>query len=433
MTARPAALRHRRLGRRRQVARSSGACCTTPRRSSTTSSSTSRPRARRGDGELDLALLDRRPARRARAGHHDRRRLPLLRDRRGARFIIADTPGHVQYTRNMVTGASTADLARRARRRAPRRGRADHAPRVHRVAARDPAHRRRGQQDGPRRLLRGALRRDRRASSRAFRAQLARRATSPSSRSARCTATTSSSAPTQMPWYGGPPLLEHLEHVEVADRPQPRRPALPGPVGDPRRRAATTAATPARSPAASLRPRRRGRGAAERRATRDRGDRHLRRRARRGVPADVGDACAWPTTSTSRAATSSAAADDAPGAGARARGRRLLDGRRARCAPAARYAIKHTTHTRAGDRRRDRATSSTSTRSSARPAPDRAGAQRHRPRAPAHRQAARLRPLRAQPRHRLVHPHRRGHERHRRRGDDHGALAPNAPSDIRSA
>ncbi len=27
------------------------------------------------------------------------------------KFIIADTPGHVQYTRNMVTGASTADVA----------------------------------------------------------------------------------------------------------------------------------------------------------------------------------------------------------------------------------------------------------------------------------------------------------------------------------
>ena len=27
------------------------------------------------------------------------------------KFIMADTPGHVQYTRNMVTGASTADLA----------------------------------------------------------------------------------------------------------------------------------------------------------------------------------------------------------------------------------------------------------------------------------------------------------------------------------
>src|SRR5699024_786067 len=27
------------------------------------------------------------------------------------KFIVADTPGHEQYTRNMVTGASTADAA----------------------------------------------------------------------------------------------------------------------------------------------------------------------------------------------------------------------------------------------------------------------------------------------------------------------------------
>ena len=29
----------------------------------------------------------------------------------GRKFIVADTPGHEQYTRNMVTGASTAALA----------------------------------------------------------------------------------------------------------------------------------------------------------------------------------------------------------------------------------------------------------------------------------------------------------------------------------
>ena len=28
------------------------------------------------------------------------------------KFIVADTPGHEQYTRNMVTGASTADVGR---------------------------------------------------------------------------------------------------------------------------------------------------------------------------------------------------------------------------------------------------------------------------------------------------------------------------------
>ena len=93
-------------------ARSSGACCSTPSRSSRTSSSRSSGRSRdRGLRLHQPRAAHRRPARRARAGHHHRRRLPLLRDAASRKFIIADTPGHVQYTRNMVTGASTADLA----------------------------------------------------------------------------------------------------------------------------------------------------------------------------------------------------------------------------------------------------------------------------------------------------------------------------------
>ncbi len=70
------------------------------------------------------------------------------------KYIIADCPGHEQYTRNMATGASTADLAVILIDAFARRPDPDPPPRLHRLAARHPAHHRRGQQDGPRRLRR---------------------------------------------------------------------------------------------------------------------------------------------------------------------------------------------------------------------------------------------------------------------------------------
>jgi sulfate adenylyltransferase subunit 1 (EFTu-like GTPase family) len=64
---------------------------------------------RRGDGELNLALLtDGLRAEREQGITIDVAYRSFQTDKR--RFIIADCPGHEQYTRNMVTGASTADL-----------------------------------------------------------------------------------------------------------------------------------------------------------------------------------------------------------------------------------------------------------------------------------------------------------------------------------
>ena len=114
------------------------------------------------------------------------------------KFIVADTPGHEQYTRNMVTGASTADCAvilidaRKGVLTQTRR----HSYLV--CAARHPPRRRRREQDGSRRLLRGALPRDRAPVRRVRRAARAR-GVHAASRSRGCAATTSSSAPTRCP------------------------------------------------------------------------------------------------------------------------------------------------------------------------------------------------------------------------------------------
>ena len=69
-----------------------------------------RASSKRGAGELDLSLLtDGLEAEREQGITIDVAYRYFTTGRR--KFIIADTPGHEQYTRNMVTGASTADAA----------------------------------------------------------------------------------------------------------------------------------------------------------------------------------------------------------------------------------------------------------------------------------------------------------------------------------
>ena len=137
---------------------------------STTSSRPSRTRrSAAGVGDLDLSLRHRRPARGARAGHHDRRRLPLRRDADAQvhhRGLPRARAVHAQH------GDRRVDRGPRPRRRRRDRGAegADAPAPVHRRAARRAPRRRRGQQDGPRRVGEGPLRRARGRRRRARRA-----------------------------------------------------------------------------------------------------------------------------------------------------------------------------------------------------------------------------------------------------------------------
>ncbi len=139
------------------------------------------------------------------------------------KFIVADTPGHEQYTRNMVTGASTADLAvilidaRKGVLTQTRR----HSYLAHLIGIRnivlavnkmDLVDYDQAMFDGHRR---GLSRLRRRASASTSFTPM------PISGFKGDNITTPSE---NTPWYTGPPLIEHLETVEldVDARPVPK-------------------------------------------------------------------------------------------------------------------------------------------------------------------------------------------------------------------
>ncbi len=115
--------------------------------------------ARRGGDRLRAAR--RRPCRRARAGHHHRRRLPLLRDRQAQVHRRRHARARAIYAQH-----GDRRLDRRSRRDPDRcaqgRADADAAAQLSRAPDRHPQHRAGGQQDGPDRLRSGDVRRDRR-------------------------------------------------------------------------------------------------------------------------------------------------------------------------------------------------------------------------------------------------------------------------------
>ena len=130
-------------------------------------------------------------------------------------FIVADTPGHEQYTRNMATGASTAELAvilidaRKGVLTQTRR----HAYIV--SPARHPPRRARRQQDRPGRLLSETASTRSSRNSRRSPSSLGFAAGHRHPDLGAASATTSSRRARAMPWYDGPALLEHLENVDV--------------------------------------------------------------------------------------------------------------------------------------------------------------------------------------------------------------------------
>ena len=306
----------------------------------------------------------RRPARRARAGDHDRRRLSLLRHSEAAvpaRRCAGTRPVHAQHGHGRLDGRARD----RARGRASGRRRADQTPRVHPLDPPRAARRRRGQQDGSRRLVAGAVRRDRCAARRAHGWKRRR----PSRR--RPAEKLGIARPVRDPDLGAAgrqrrrPLRAHAvvrrpgaprASRDGGDRlrPRSRQPALPRAVGDPADLGRASRLPRLRRPdrRRRLECRRRGRRPAGRREDAGRGRGDDRRAARGRDPADVGDD---PARRRSRrlARRHARRSRRAAGRGAGTRGACLLDER-----PAARAAgaagRKADDALRAGDRGRAR-------------------------------------------------------------------------------
>ncbi len=287
---------------------------------------------RRGEIELDLALLT--------DGLRAEREQGITIDvayryfkTAARRFIIADCPGHQQYTRNMVTGASTADLA--IVLLDARKGALEQSKRhvfisallgiPHVVVAVNKMDLVDYDQDCFERIVEEFA---------PFIEMLGVRDCVEIPISA-LKGDNVVNRSQRMLWYDGPPLLTHLEHVDVSDdHPHGGAGAVPGPVGRPHRGQPRRVPRLRRTARERLAARRRG-GArsAGRRADADRGDRHLRRRAPAGRGAAVNHAA--PRGRPRRRARG----DDLHGrqasdGHARVRRRRVLAHERARCARA---------------------------------------------------------------------------------------------------
>ena len=185
---------------------------------------------RRGHDYVDLALLtDGLRAEREQGITIDVAYRSFVTPRR--RFQLADAPGHVQYTRNMVTGASTADVAvilvdarkgviEQTRRHSYIAAMLELPHVVFAVNKMDLVDFSEERFDEIARELAGARRE----------LGLHDATAIPISALKGDNVVDRTDA---MPWYAGPTLLEHLETIEIAGDRNLERPPLPGAVGDP--------------------------------------------------------------------------------------------------------------------------------------------------------------------------------------------------------